>query len=116
MKLAKIAKKAVVLFIAIFMIILLFVPLANRYVYDTWNVCAYPNRVTFKTYDYSNIGRFVTLTGDKKPKYEISGFFDKVTGKRVYSNIKNFQGDYGTNIYLHIRNDKYLVLSCGGQS
>ena len=100
--------------ILILIIIIISIPIGNRVIYGTFNVFRYPNRVFFNGYRYDNVDDFVILKGDKKPKYEVSGILDKITGKRIYSNNKNFKGKNGTLVYLHIKDDKYLLLLCGG--
>lgn len=65
-------KKASRAILVTLIIIILLISLSNRAVYGTWNVFSYPNRVFFDRYRYDNHGVIVALTGDNRPKYEVS--------------------------------------------
>jgi hypothetical protein len=95
------------------LIIVLSILFANRVIYGTFNVFGYPNRVFFDGYRYDNNGYIVTLNGNKRPKYKVSGLIDRITGKEIYSIEKDFIGN-GKVVYLHLDGDKYLVLGSGG--
>lgn len=105
----KIVRKIIVVLI----ITALLISLSNRVVYGTWNVFSYPNRVFFDKYRYDNHGVIVVLSGDDRPKYEVSKKIDKLTGKRIFSKELDFIG-HGKVVYLNLGNNRYLILGCGG--
>lgn len=107
------SRKVIGIVIIVLFIVTASISFANRVIYGTWNVFSYPNRVFFSGYRYDNNGYIVTLTGDKKPKYEISGNIDRFTGKRIYSKEKDFIGN-GKVVYLHLNGNRYLVLGTDG--
>ncbi|MBU3157328.1 hypothetical protein [Clostridium estertheticum] len=104
-----IIKKAIL----IFCIAILPISFSNRAIYGTWNVFAYPNRVTINGYRYDNNGEFMALTDNNKPKYEVSTIIDRITFKRVYSNGIKFMGN-GKSVFLYLGADRYLILRSGG--
>lgn len=111
-------KKSKKIIISIVIIILFLITVSisiiNRAIYGTWNVFSYPERVSCGGYSYHNSEQTVMLTDDEKPQYEISQNIDKFTGKRIYSKEKDFISGYGKAIYLHLDNNRYLLLVCGG--
>ncbi len=112
LKLSKKAKKIITILIGVPILLILLLLAANRVFYGTWD--GYPNRITVDGFYYYNQGDYVTLTGAEKPQYEISGILDKITGKRVYSDEKDFKPRNGSQIYLYIEGDKYLQLNSTG--
>lgn len=73
-----------------------------------------PHRVIIHGFRFDNDKDYETLTGDSKPLYEVSGILDRLTGKRIYSREKNFKANFGTAVFLHVKDDKYILLRCGG--
>ncbi|MBX4271134.1 hypothetical protein [Clostridium estertheticum] len=97
----------------IFCVASLPISFSNRAIYGTWNVFAYPNRVTINGYRHDNNGEIMALTDNNKPKYEVSTIIDRITFKTIYSNgIKSI--GYGKSVYLYLGGDRYLILRCGG--
>lgn len=84
----------------------------NRY--GNFNIFGSPHRIIIQGYRFDNDNDVMTLTGDEKPLNEVSGIMDKLTGKRVYSVEKNFKADNGRRVFLHIKDDEYIRLQCGG--
>ncbi|MCB2308599.1 hypothetical protein LGL08_18845 [Clostridium estertheticum] len=72
--------------ILIFYVAILPISLSNRAIYGTWNVFAYPDRVTINGYRYDNNREIMVLTDNNKPKYEVSTIIDRITFKAIYSN------------------------------
>lgn len=102
-------------FLKIFLLLLLFVTLSNRALYGTFNVFAYPNKLTFDSFPFSSYEKTITLTGENKPKYYISDPLHKLTGKKIYSDTLDFKGPART-IYLKIGEDEYLLFGTGGEN
>lgn len=102
-------------FLKIFLLVLLFVTLSNRALYGTFNIFAYPNKLTFDSFPFSIYEKTITLTGENKPKYYISDPLHKLTGKKIYSNNLDFKGPART-IYLKIGEDEYLLFGTGGEN
>ena len=107
------SKKVIRIGIIILFLITMSISLINRTIYGTWSVFSYPSRVYLGGYRYDNNGYIVMLTGDEKPKYEVSGTIDRFTGKRLYSKEKDFMGN-GKVVYLHLDGNRYLALASGG--
>lgn len=102
-------------YIKILFLILLFIILTNRALYGTFNIFAYPNKLTFDSFPFSSYEKTITLTGENKPKYYISDPLHKLTGKKIYSNNLDFKGPART-IYLKIGEDEYLLFGTGGEN
>jgi hypothetical protein len=83
------------------------------YRYGNFNIFGSPHRVISNGFRFDDYG-VVTLTGDDQPKYEISSIVDKLTGKKIYSIQRSFKADFGTRVFLHIKDDDYILLQCGG--
>ncbi|MBU3201797.1 hypothetical protein LL037_25165 (plasmid) [Clostridium estertheticum] len=93
--------------------VILPISFSNRAIYGTWNVFSYPNKVSFHGYNYYHNGSIEVLTGDNKPKYEVSKIIDKITCKKIYSYKRDFMGN-GKSVYLYLGSNRYLILSSGG--
>ena len=102
-------------FFKIFLLLLLFVALSNRAIYGTFNILAYPTKLTFDSFSFPSSEKTITLTGENKPKYYISDSLHKLTGKKIYSDILDFKGPART-IYLKIGEDEYLLFGTGGEN
>jgi hypothetical protein len=102
-------------FLKIFLLVLLFVTLSNRALYGTFNVFAYPTKLTFDSFPFSSYEKTIKLTGENKPKYYISDSLHKLTGKKFYSNNLDFKRPART-IYLKIGEDEYLLFGTGGEN
>lgn len=102
-------------FIKVLFLILLFIILGNRALYGTFNIFAYPNKLTFDSFSFSSYEKIVTLVGENKPKYYISDPLHKLTGKKIYSDTLDFKGSART-IYLQIGEDEYLMFGTGGEN
>lgn len=105
--------KKIIIVIIIFFIVIISISSVNRGIYGTWSVFSYPERVSYGGYRYYNSKQIVTLTDSEKPQYEVSQKIDKFTGKKIYSNEKDFIG-CGKVVYLHLDSNRYLVLGSGG--
>lgn len=84
------------------------------YRYGNFNIFGTPHRIFIHGFRYDNSNNIKTLTGNDKPIYEVSGIMDRLTGKKIYSLQKNFKASLGSRVYLHIKDDEYNVLQCGG--
>lgn len=102
-------------FLKFFLLLLLFVVLSNRALYGTFNIFAYPTKLTFDSFSFPSYENTITLTGENKPKYYISDPLHKLTGKKIYSDTLDFKGPART-IYLKIGEDEYLIFSTGGEN
>ncbi|MBU3155027.1 hypothetical protein [Clostridium estertheticum] len=107
-----------VLLIFCFCFVVLLISFANRAIYGRWNMFGYPNSITFQGYRYYNNNDInntdiMVLTGNDKPKYEVSRIIDRLTGKRIYSNNEKFLG-YGKSVCLYLRDNTYLILRSDG--
>lgn len=88
----------------------------NRLIYGTFNILTYPYKINIDGMRYSTAGhRTIVLSGKNKPQstHEISGSFDKFTGKKIYY-ISSDYHEPGGLIYLYLHDDKYLVYGSGG--
>ncbi|MCB2358598.1 hypothetical protein [Clostridium estertheticum] len=85
----------------IFCVAILPISFSNRVIYGTWNVFAYPNRVTINGCRYDNNGEIMALTDNNKPKHEVSTIIDRITFKAIYSNGIKPMG-YGKSVYLYL--------------
>lgn len=102
-------------FLKIFLLLLLFVALSNRVLYGTFNIFAYPTKLTFDSFSFSSSEKTLTLAGENKPKYYISDPLHKLTGKKIYSDTLDFKGPART-IYLKVGEDEYLLFVTGGEN